>query len=103
MSFGEMVLGKRSEPDFDNLLTVLERGVPARGTLFEFILHDRLHRKLAPECSDDPSDRFVPQRRVVRAFRNAGYDFANVLIPGSHLCLRAKRSARRRSRSTREP
>ncbi len=68
-------------PDFDNLLTVLRREQPARPTLFEFFLNDRLYEQLAP-AADLPPGPFRAERQVMRAFWRAGYDYANVLLPG---------------------
>jgi uroporphyrinogen decarboxylase len=70
------------EPDFENLLAVLRREVPKRATLFEFFLNQRLHDRLAPIPEGDADSPYAAQRQVMRAYRQAGYDFANVLIPG---------------------
>jgi uroporphyrinogen decarboxylase len=69
------------EPDFDNLLAVLQREVPQRPTLFEFFLNDRLHQRLAPLSKKEAETPFAAQLQVMRAFYRAGYDFANVKIP----------------------
>lgn len=70
------------EPDFDNLWAVLRREVPARPTLFEFFLNDRLHNRLAPLSEAGAESPYAAQRQVLRAYQRTGYDFANVLIPG---------------------
>jgi uroporphyrinogen decarboxylase len=69
------------EPDFANLLAVLRRAVPARPTLFEFFLNDRLHERLAPLASlaDGP---YRVERQVLQAYHRAGYDHTNVRTPG---------------------
>lgn len=68
----------RAEPDFNNLLSVLRCGKPARPTLFEFFLNDRIYRKLAGQAwTDDPSTP-ARWRRLIAAFRAAGYDYATV-------------------------
>ena len=73
--------GARSaEPDFNNLLAVLRREVPARPTLFEFFLNDRLHERLAPMASI-PAGPYRAERQVLQAYCRAGYDFANVRVP----------------------
>ncbi len=68
-------------PDFNNLLAVLRREVPARPTLFEFFLNDRLHERLAPLASI-PDSPYRTERRVLQAYYRAGYDFSNVRVPG---------------------
>ena len=70
------------ESDFENLLMVLQREVPARPTLFEFFLNERLHQRLAPRSDAESDVPFAAQRQVMRAYHRAGYDFANVIIPG---------------------
>lgn len=66
----------KREPDFGNLLKVLERKVPDRPTLFEFFLNPRLYRKLA---GDGTAERLMH----IPAYRNAGYDYAPILAaPG---------------------
>jgi uroporphyrinogen decarboxylase len=67
-------------PNFDNLLAVLLRGVPARPTLFEFFLNDRLHERLAPAASL-PAGPYRTERQVLQAYYRAGYDHANVRVP----------------------
>lgn len=68
----------RAEPDFSNLLAVLGGGKPARPTLFEFFLNDRLYRRLAGAAwTDDPAP-LAQWRRLIAAFKAAGYDYATV-------------------------
>ncbi len=67
-------------PDFANLLAVLRREAPARPTLFEFFLNDRLHERLAPAASL-PDGPYRAERQVLQAYYNAGYDHANVRAP----------------------
>lgn len=66
------------EPCFDNLLDVLQRRRPARPTLFEFFLNDRLYRRLAGSAWTDDPALDARWRRLVVAFRAAGYDYATV-------------------------
>jgi uroporphyrinogen decarboxylase len=71
------------EPDFGNLLKVLRREKPARPTLFEFFLNDRLYERLAPTASLPwvrPDSR--REHQVLQAYYRTGYDFTNVLVPG---------------------
>jgi uroporphyrinogen decarboxylase len=70
------------KPNFDNLLAVLRREIPARPTLFEFFLNDRLHHRLAPLSQSDSERPYARHFQVMRAYQRAGYDFANVLVPG---------------------
>ncbi len=68
----------RAEPDFNNLLAVLNRGKPSRPTLFEFFLNNRIYRKLAGKSwSDDPAP-LAQWRSLIAAFKAAGYDYATV-------------------------
>jgi uroporphyrinogen decarboxylase len=70
----------KAEPDFNNLLKVLRREKPARPTLFEFFLNERLHRKVAPEAEEQFLEKqpYYGDRLQMRAFRNAGYDYSNI-------------------------
>jgi len=71
---------RTDEPDFNNLLAVLQRQVPRRFTMFEFIINDRLLDRLAPRYDlSNPADLL---RRNVRAFHRLGFDYTSVLIPG---------------------
>ena len=70
----------RGKPRFENLLAVLYRQQPDRPTLFEFFLNDRLYARLASRPSEDSV--FNRAHWIIEAFRNAGYDYADVLIPG---------------------
>lgn len=71
----------RVPPDFNNFLAVLSRSKPKRPTLFEFHINDRVCRKLAGKvsCVHDDLHRYVTR---IQAFRNAGYDYALLNIPG---------------------
>jgi uroporphyrinogen decarboxylase len=69
----------KDEPNFGNLLTVFQRQVPNRSTLFEFFLNDRLYRRLVP--GPEPADETARMRRVITAFYRLGYDYATILIP----------------------
>jgi uroporphyrinogen decarboxylase len=63
------------QPNFDNLLKVLNNETPDRPTLFEFFLNQPLYCKLGgkskPEAFSKPD--------VVKAFITAGYDYATVM------------------------
>jgi uroporphyrinogen decarboxylase len=75
-------LGRR-KPDFENLLTVLAGGKPARPTLFELFLNDSLCCKLAGEAIAGQTDSLSMPRTWIHGFKNAGYDYAT--IPTWHL------------------
>jgi uroporphyrinogen decarboxylase len=65
-------------PDFENLLCVLRRQVPARPTLFEFILnkpfYERLTGKqLGQEGVDWTAEGLHPV--IIEAYEKAGYDY----------------------------
>lgn len=70
------------QPNFENLSAVLQRKMPERPTLFEFFLNDRLHQRLAPISGAEATAPYAAQRQVMRAYYRAGYDHANVLVPG---------------------
>ena len=63
-------------PDFSNLLKVLRRQVPERPTLFEFFLNGTLYAKLSGRPYKKAEDRITDLRRLVLAFKAAGYDYA---------------------------
>lgn len=69
-------------PDFNNLLEVLQRKEPKRPTLFEFFLNERLFSRIVPEIPPDPADPRVHIRRSIRAFQRLGYDYTTVIVPG---------------------
>lgn len=71
---------RRDEPDFSNLLAVLQCQAPNRPTLFEFILNDRLLNRLAPGF--EASDHIAHMRRSIAGFYRLGFDFAPVQVPG---------------------
>lgn len=69
-------------PDFTNILKVLARETPSRPTAFEFFLNERLYRQYAGPMWDAQPPGLVGQvRRMVAAFRGAGYDYATVHAP----------------------
>ena len=86
------------EPDFEQLLIVLQRGMPSRPTLFEFFLNERLYEKLVPGASDllrekgnnnsdvvdglAYSSSILAQTLRMKAYHRAGYDYASVIVPG---------------------
>ena len=68
-------------PDFKNLLKVLDRKAPDRPTLFEFFLNGPLYEKLAGKeiTSKDANWELKGLSLVTaNAFKNAGYDYITV-------------------------
>ena len=70
------------QPEFNNLLAVLERRRPARPTLFEFFLHDRLYETLSGIPTRSCPDEFSLHMQKLAAFRRAGYDYYDMLPAG---------------------
>ncbi len=66
------------EPDFNQLQRVLKRNIPQRPVLFEFALNDRMLGKLSGQVREDCSSRLAPFKRLIRAFKNAGYDYTTI-------------------------
>ena len=75
----EAILKKTRErsPNFDNLLSILNKKTPSRPTLFEFFLNDPLEQKLAQWDGTPSTDEEIYHCKI-KAFRNAGYDYATV-------------------------
>ena len=80
MNWNEIPQVKR-EPDFNNLLAVLERRTPSRPTLFEFFLNEPLYRKLVPEFEPLPENPQAWVEAIIQANFRVGYDFTNLVIP----------------------
>lgn len=70
--------GNRREPDFNNLLKVIKREKPERPTLFELFLNEPLYSKLALSQISNANDEIEYCSIIIKAFRNAGYDYATV-------------------------
>jgi len=66
------------EPDFDNLSLIFKGLKPNRPTLFEYGINNRIAGKLSGELEEDKSTRIAPFRRTIKAFINAGYDYATI-------------------------
>jgi uroporphyrinogen decarboxylase len=71
------------QPDFENLRRVLKCQIPGRPTLFEFLLNIDYYERLAGAYADelDDNDPYRSQKIIIKAFQNAGYDYAT--LPGS--------------------
>lgn len=66
------------EPDFNNLLRVLEKKKPSRPTMCEIFVNDAIFMKLAGWKGVRPDDVITHGRMMIDAFRNAGYDYAAI-------------------------
>ncbi|MDD6878207.1 MAG: uroporphyrinogen decarboxylase family protein [Clostridiaceae bacterium] len=77
-----MEYGTRREPDFNNILQVLQGKKPSRPTLFEFFMNMDVYRLVAgdPPSGDDPVQMIA---YLARAFAACGYDY--VTTGGSDL------------------
>ena len=75
------------QPCFNNILKVLHRQTPDRPTLFEFFLNTGLYENLANETFTygDFTSRYDI---VIKAFLNAGYDYAT--LKGSEFAFPVK-------------
>ncbi|MHC4884633.1 MAG: uroporphyrinogen decarboxylase family protein [Planctomycetota bacterium] len=72
----------KAEPDFENILAVLRGEEPSRPTLFEFFHNDPLYIRLAGSDFSEVDERLRNGVLRINGFRNAGYDYANVGVPG---------------------
>lgn len=68
-------------PDFDNLRRILDRKCPNRPTLFEFFLNRPLYEQLAGEKFSSWENETDRNRIMIKAFKNAGYDYATIHPP----------------------
>ncbi len=76
-----MIRSMRRKPDFHNLELVLQKKIPPRPVMFDFIIGDRIERMLT---GDDYRVETEYHRLVtrVKAFDSAGYDHAPVIVRG---------------------
>lgn len=65
-------------PDYNQLLKVLNKQVPDRPTLFEFFLHDSLYEILENGEAPIKNDEFDFMRKRIYGFKNAGYDYCTL-------------------------
>ncbi|NLF40354.1 hypothetical protein GX586_12995 [bacterium] len=70
----------KATPDYRNILKVLRREKPSRPTLFEFFLNGTINKLIAgPEAAARVDAGEIDWMGLaVLAYRNAGYDYANV-------------------------
>ena len=71
----------KDEPDFENLLAVLQRQAPKRPTLYELFLNEELYDILS---AGPTGEGLTGSARTIAAMRNAGYDYIPGGIPGFH-------------------
>ena len=69
------------ENNFQELITVLEGGIPSRPVLFELFMNERIYKEAAGAAYDDSSHASSMQGRTL-AFAKLGYD--HVSIAGSN-------------------
>ncbi len=72
------------QPNFDNILKVLNNQVPNRPTLFEMYMNPPLYEKLAGKDIVSIKDELTEMRILIHAFKNAGYDYATVHASDLH-------------------
>ncbi|MCL2508830.1 MAG: hypothetical protein FWF05_06610 [Oscillospiraceae bacterium] len=74
------------QPEFKQLLKVLEGGIPDRDVLFELFMGDQVYEHVVgPLPKDNPLDW---TRAMIKAFSSLGYDYATV--NGSNYCFPRK-------------
>lgn len=69
------------DPDFNNLLAVLDRQRPARPVLFELFMDDDVYARITGKQMSG-IDELERTRRIVEAYRLSGYDYATVHASG---------------------
>ena len=80
-TYFERVHSHTPSPDFENLLAVLNKDVPARPTLFEFFLNGRLYNSLSKITPKPGDDEMVNLEYIVGAFQQAGDDYVTYKPP----------------------
>ena len=65
-------------PDYTQLLKVLNNEVPDRPTLFEFFLNDPLYEILDNGEAPLRNDEYDMMRKRIYGFKNAGYDYCSM-------------------------
>lgn len=66
------------EPNFDNLLKVLQCKEPERPTLFEFYLDNEISEKLTGQKAKSAWDCSWNYEMIIPAMKKAGYDYATM-------------------------
>lgn len=76
------------QPDFNNILKILNKQVPDRPTLFEFFLNDPLYEQLCGQDILDRKDDLRKYRILIHAFKNAGYDYVSLQASDFHFPMK---------------
>ncbi len=72
------------KPDFEELLTVLEKKSPSRPVLYEFYMNDLVYDAVVDPNEIPPGDEdFRERMKILLSFYHLGYDYATLLPPQS--------------------
>ena len=80
------------KPNFENLLKILRKQKPERPTLFEYFMSERFYERLAKGEAAVKNDGLDGQRVAIKAFANAGYDYATIFGSDFHFPQNPKNS-----------
>ncbi len=70
------------QPDFSELLTVLDKKSPTRPVLFEFYMNDNVYDAVVHESEIPSGDEdFRERMKTMLSFHHLGYDYATLLPP----------------------
>lgn len=70
------------QPDFSELLTVLQKKSPSRPVLFEFYMNDNVYDAVVDPAEIPCGDAdFTERMKMMLAFNHLGYDYATLLPP----------------------
>ena len=83
------------QPNFNNILKVLNRQAPERPTLFELFLNDSLYSDLCEQNILDQKGELQWCKIIIHGFKNAGYDYAS--LQGSDFHFPVKQQARKQT------
>jgi len=72
------MINRKYEPDFNQLLKVLNRERADRPVLFEYFTNGPLNEFLAGRVLNNPSNLEETVRLIIDAFTNAGYDYVSL-------------------------
>jgi uroporphyrinogen decarboxylase len=81
------------QPDYNQLLKVLRKQAPDRPVLFEFFLNETLYKLLGEADAPVKNDGYDHIRRLIYAYKNAGYDY--VTVPGSRFGFPGKEKTKK--------
>lgn len=90
----------KREPDFRQLLKVLERGRPDQPTLFEYYMNRQVYDRLTSGIWYDPDDELASYKKLIDAYARAGYDYVTLTLPGFSFALDERHSERTVSLNT---